>query len=62
MFDNRKVCGTCLYHKRLDYETLNRDGTLYDKTEDWVCTCERSDNNAYETEYTDTCDEWEGRE
>ena len=45
--DDKQVCGTCYWHKR--------DGG------DWVCTNGNSDNCADWTEYSDSCDEWEGR-
>ena len=50
MFDDREICGTCIYHQ-------------YDKQdEDWCCDNQNSDRYTDWTEYTDTCGEWDGRE
>ena len=45
-----KCCGTCKYH---GFENLS-DG--------WECVNDRSEYFADWTEYSDSCDEWEGRE
>ena len=47
--DNREICGTCKYHH---HENVD-DG--------WVCVNSDSDYCTDFTEYTDSCDEWEGR-
>lgn len=44
-----KCCGTCKYHHHEDID----DG--------WVCVNDRSEYFADWTEYSDSCDEWEGR-
>ena len=45
-----KICGTCRNHRIDPYD----DG--------WRCVCGDSDYCTEWTEYTDTCDEWEGKE
>lgn len=44
-----ECCGTCKWHKR---EVINGE---------WVCMNKDSDNCAFETEYKDSCDQWESR-
>lgn len=45
-----KCCGTCKYHH-------------YDDIDDgWVCVNDRSEYFADWIGYSDSCDEWEGRE
>lgn len=43
------ICGTCIYHRCIGQDR-------------WVCVCESSDYDGYDTEYADSCDEWEERE
>ncbi len=44
-----ECCGTCKYHR-------------YDRNEqEWICNCQRSDNYADYTEYSDYCENWEDR-
>lgn len=48
-----KCCGTCKYHHHEDID----DG--------WVCVNDQSEYCEYYvewTEYSDSCEEWEGRE
>lgn len=47
---DEKYCGTCKYH----YHKNIGDG--------WECVNDRSEYFADWTEYSDSCDEWEGRE
>ena len=47
------ICGKCKYHRK-DWTNP--------KNESWYCWNERSDYSGYNTEYTDTCSEWEGRD
>lgn len=47
---DEKYCGTCKYH----YHKNIGDG--------WKCVNDRSEYFADWTEYSDSCDEWEGRE
>ena len=51
MRDKEKVCGTCKYHKIFT-------ASIY---EAWICDNENSDYYALESEYDETCDEWEER-
>lgn len=50
MIDEKKCCGTCKYHY---HESI--DGG-------WVCVNYESEYVADWTEYSDSCEEWEGRE
>ena len=50
---NCGLCGECRYNKR-DWTNP--------KNPDFYCSNERSENYGYNTAYTDTCDEWEGKE
>lgn len=43
----RELCGTCVFHVR--------------EGDEWVCTCEESDNYGLETNYEEFCFEWEER-
>ena len=45
----RQICGTCRYH-------------WYEKVQDdWACGNPVSECYGIETDYTDECDEWEGK-
>lgn len=46
-----KICGECQYHR--PPEIPGQDG--------WWCNNGQSENYAMETDYEDTCDEWEER-
>lgn len=46
-----KICGECQYHR--PPEIPGQD--------DWWCNNGQSENYAMETDYEDTCDEWEER-
>ena len=43
----KKCCGTCQHHRKCCGE--------------WQCFNEQSENYAIETEYNDTCEDWEER-
>lgn len=49
MFDDREICGTCLWHKHEDVD----DG--------WVCTNPDSEYCSDWTGYEDSCWEWESK-
>jgi len=44
-----KVCGTCKHHQRLDWV-------------DMYCACKESKLYGRDTEYNETCDQYEERE
>lgn len=44
---NQNYCGNCRHHRYIDGE--------------WICTNEESDTDGLETEYSDSCDDWEGK-
>ena len=46
-----EICGTCKHHKP----------DLFDG-EDWRCDNERSQHYCLETDYQDSCEDWEERE
>ena len=48
MRDQKNCCGTCRYHRRID-------------AIDWDCKNKESEYYGLETEYEDTCEEWEER-
>lgn len=45
--ENNRICGTCQHHRKCCGE--------------WQCFNEQSENYAVETEYDDTCEDWEER-
>nr|DAI50690.1 MAG TPA: hypothetical protein [Bacteriophage sp.] len=45
---DKKCCGTCKYHHHADID----DG--------WVCVNDQSEYYADWTDYSDSCEEWEG--
>ena len=45
---NEKCCGTCMYHAP--------------ECDRWLCYNERSEYCGYETEYSDSCEDYEKRE
>ena len=47
MGNQNHCCGTCCWHEF--------------SSGDWICTNEYSDNEGLETEYTDSCPDWEQR-
>ncbi|MBQ8133369.1 MAG: hypothetical protein IJ711_00395 [Lachnospiraceae bacterium] len=56
MFTTRndgECCGTCKHHTPPDY--------CNGENGDWVCSCDRADEFACETEYDHKCEEWEAR-
>lgn len=49
MMEREKVCGTCRWHKKV----MPDNG--------WGCTCFESEFYGDWSEYSDRCEEWEGR-
>ena len=56
---NYGLCGECKHHK---YITDRNYGFMGYSKEEWICNNKRSNAYALPTDYTDTCEEWEGRE
>lgn len=51
--DQEQVCGTCRHHRHMREPFMAGE---------WVCTNERSDYCALDTDYEDSCADWEGRD
>lgn len=56
MNEKKECCGTCRFHR---HHTTDDGVRVY--ANEWICGNEDSDYYTDFTEYSDSCDSWEGR-